>query len=243
MVCRMSVLPPIEEKADYVGQMFGRIAKGYDRVNRVMTFGLDQGWREVVVDAVAPPISGVALDVGTGTGDFLPLLAGWARHGLAVGVDFCPPMMVEGLPKIDFTDGHTRAAFVGGDALKLPFANESFDAITTGFALRNVADIEQALREMYRVARPGAAMACLEVARPRNPLIRLGHRLYFEGAVPWIGQLLGSDRSAYTYLPQSARHFPPPERLAALMRAVGWQFVSYRLLGLGAVAVHVGAKL
>jgi demethylmenaquinone methyltransferase/2-methoxy-6-polyprenyl-1,4-benzoquinol methylase len=239
----MTVLPPLEDKADYVGQMFARIAKGYDRVNHVMTFGLDQGWREVVVEAVAPPLGATALDVGTGTGDFLPLLASWTQNGLVVGVDFCPPMMVEGLAKIDRAGGDRRAAFVGGDALTLPFADESFAAITTGFALRNVVDIDQALREMYRVARPGAAMACLEVARPRNPLIRLGHRMYFEGVVPWIGQLLGGDRRAYTYLPQSARHFPSPARLATMMRDAGWQFVSYRLLGLGAVAVHVGAKL
>ncbi|NJM07915.1 ubiquinone/menaquinone biosynthesis methyltransferase [Candidatus Gracilibacteria bacterium] len=239
----MTILPPIDQKAQYVEAMFARIAAGYDRVNRVMTFGLDQGWREVVVDAVAPPLGGAVLDVGTGTGDFLPLLASWTRDGLVVGVDFCPPMMVEGLPKIDLAGGSAHAAFVGGDALKLPFADASFDALTTGFALRNVVDIEQALREMYRVARPGAAMACLEVARPRNPLVRLGHRFYFEGVVPWIGQVLGGDRSAYTYLPQSARHFPPPDRLATLMRDAGWQFVSYRLLGFGAVAVHVGAKL
>ncbi len=200
----MSVLPTTDEKARYVERMFARIAPGYDRVNRVMTFGLDQGWRRQVVELVAPPVGGAALDVGTGTGDFLPELAAWSRTGLAVGLDFTVPMMRAGWPKLAGLEGD-RAAFVGGDALQLPFPDESFDAITTGFVMRNVTDIAQAFREMYRVARPGAAMACLEVARPRSPLIRLGHRLYFEGVVPWIGQLLGGDRRAYTYLPQSAR--------------------------------------
>jgi demethylmenaquinone methyltransferase/2-methoxy-6-polyprenyl-1,4-benzoquinol methylase len=238
----MSVLPTIDEKARYVERMFARIAGGYDRVNRVMTFGLDQGWRRQVVELVAPPVGGASLDVGTGTGDFLPELAAWSRTGLAVGVDFTVPMMRAGWPKLAGLEGG-RAAFVGGDALQLPFPDESFDAITTGFVMRNVTDIAQALREMHRVARPGATMACLEVARPRSPLVRLGHRLYFEGVVPWIGQLLGGDRQAYSYLPQSARAFPSPERLAAIMGEAGWSHVSYRLVGLGAAAIHVGAKL
>jgi demethylmenaquinone methyltransferase / 2-methoxy-6-polyprenyl-1,4-benzoquinol methylase len=237
----MSVLPPPEQKAAYVERMFARIAPGYDRVNRVMTFGLDQGWRRRVVELVAPPLAGRALDVGTGTGDFLPELGAWARNGLAVGVDFTLPMMSAGQPKLAAMG--SRGAFVGGDALRLPFPDQSFDAITTGFVMRNVADISQAFAEMYRVARPGAVVACLEVARPRSLLVRLGHRLYFEGVVPWIGQLLGGDRRAYTYLPQSARAFPPPDDLAAIMRATGWQLVSYRLYSLGAVAIRVGARV
>lgn len=238
----MSVLPPIEEKAVYVERMFARIAPGYDRMNRVMTFGLDQGWRRRVVEQVAPPVGGRSLDVGTGTGDFLPLLAAWSKGGMAVGVDFTVPMMAAGQPKLDDL-GPSHAAFVGGDALRLPFPDNSFDAITTGFVMRNVTDIRQAFREMHRVARPGGVMACLEVARPRNPLVRLGHRLYFEGVVPLIGQLLGGDRRAYTYLPQSARAFPTPDRLAALMSEAGWRHVSYRRYGFGAVAIHVGAKV
>lgn len=239
----MSVLPAPEEKAVFVEQMFARIAPGYDRVNRVMTFGLDQGWRRQVVAAVAPPVGGRALDVGTGTGDFLPELEAWTREtGFVVGVDFTVPMMQAGQPKLALLS-KGRSAFVGGDALRLPFPDQSFDAITTGFVMRNVTDIGQAFREMYRVARPGGMVACLEVARPSNPLVRFGHRLYFEGVVPWIGQLLGGDRRAYTYLPQSARAFPSPDRLAAIMEEAGWQYVNYRYAGMGAVAIHVGARL
>lgn len=237
----MSILPTPETKADYVERMFARIAPAYDRMNRVMTFGLDAGWRQTVVDAVVPPAAGRALDVGTGTGDFLPLLAAWMPDGIAVGVDFCPPMMVEGLGKIDPLGD--KAAFTGGDALKLPFADDSFDAITTGFAMRNVTDIGAAFREMWRVARPGGVIACLEVAKPRNALLRLGHRIYFEGVVPWIGALVGGDRRAYTYLPQSARAFPRPPELARIMHDAGWKHVQYRLLSLGAVAIHTAVKL
>lgn len=248
----MSVLPPPESKAPYVERMFAQIAPTYDQVNRVMTFGMDQSWRQFVVDAVAPPVNGRALDVGTGTGDFLPLLAEWMPHGVAIGVDFCLPMMRAGWPKLDLarTDGGApppaggaAMAFVGGDALQLPFPAASFDVITTGFTMRNVTDIGAAFREMWRVTRPGGAMACLEVARPRHPLLRLGHQFYFERLVPVMGGLISGDQRAYTYLPQSARAFPSPSELADLMRSAGWQFVSYRLLSGGAVAVHVGAKL
>ena len=236
----MSVLPPTEEKAAYVERMFARIAPGYDRMNRVMTIGMDRGWRDYAARAIAPPANGRALDVGTGTGDFLPLLAEWMPNGFAVGLDFTVAMMQAGQPKLD--QAHGRAGFVGGDALHLPFPDNSFDAITTGFTMRNVVDIGQAFREMYRVARPGCVVACLEVARPRNPLLRLGHQIYFEQVVPRITALLGGDQTAYTYLPQSARAFPLPDALARIIGEAGWSEVRYKLLGMGAVAVHTAYK-
>jgi demethylmenaquinone methyltransferase / 2-methoxy-6-polyprenyl-1,4-benzoquinol methylase len=236
----MSVLPPPEEKAVFVERMFARIAPGYDRMNRVMTLGMDSGWREYAVRAVAPPAGGRALDVGSGTGDFLLELAGWMPRGFAVGLDFTVPMMQAGLPKLEAAGG--RAGFVGGDALELPFPDATFDAITTGFTMRNVSDIGQAFREMWRVARPGCVLACLEVARPRSSLLRFGHRLYFEQIVPRLVTLLGGDPTAYTYLPQSARVFPPPDTLAQIMREAGWSEVRYKLLSLGAVAVHTAIK-
>lgn len=220
--------------------MFARIAPGYDRMNRVMTIGMDHSWRQFTVEAVAPPACGCALDIGTGTGDFLPLLAAWMPDGIAVGVDFTLPMMQAGLPKLDGLQG--RAVFVGGDALRLPFPDETFDAITSGFTMRNVSDIEGAFREMWRVARPGCAVACLEVARPRNPLLRPGHRIYLEYMVPLLARILGADSTAYTYLPQSARLFPTPDLLARMMQDAGWSEVRYTLLDLGAVAVHIGLK-
>jgi demethylmenaquinone methyltransferase/2-methoxy-6-polyprenyl-1,4-benzoquinol methylase len=236
----MSVLPPPEQKAAYVERMFARIAPGYDRMNRVMTMGMDRRWREYAVRAVAPPASGRALDVGSGTGDFLIELAAWMPDGFAVGLDFTVPMMQAGLAKLAAAPGH--AGYVGGDALRLPIPDACFDAITTGFTMRNVSDIGQAFAEMWRVARPGGVVACLEVARPRNPLLRLGHRIYFEQVVPRLTALLGGDPTAYTYLPQSARAFPDPPALARIIEAAGWREVRYTLLGLGAVAVHIAIK-
>ncbi len=240
----MSVLPAPEQKAVYVRHMFGAIAPRYDRVNRVMTFGLDQGWRRFAVDEVVAAVPRGAgrvamLDVGTGTGDFLPLL----RHALpgatVVGVDFSLPMMQAGWSK---AVGPGGGGFAGGDALRLPFADDAFDGITTGFTMRNVADLPAALREMLRVTRPGRRLACLEVAQPVNPLLRAGHRFYFNRVVPLLAGAISGNRTAYTYLPQSAQRFPPPDELSALLRAAGWRNPCYRLLGLGAVAVHVAEK-
>jgi demethylmenaquinone methyltransferase / 2-methoxy-6-polyprenyl-1,4-benzoquinol methylase len=237
----VSVLPPPDEKAVFVERMFARIAPSYDRMNRVMTLGLDRGWRDYAANMIAPPIDGCALDVGSGTGDFLPLLASWMPQGFAVGLDFTVAMMQAGQPKLDRAAG--RAGFVGGDALRLPFPDETFDAITTGFAMRNVDDVGVAFGEMYRVARRGCLLACLEVARPSNPLLRFGHKIYFEQLVPRITAMLGADATAYTYLPQSARAFPLPDALARIMQEAGWSEVRYKLLGMGAVAVHTATKV
>src|ERR671933_1346576 len=154
----MSVLPAQDQKPLYVRRMFDAIAWRYDRVNRLMTFGLDQGWRRFAVSEVTAGRSRCAgdlkaLDVGTGTGDFLPLLQRELPGALVVGVDFSLPMMRAGLSKVDELGG--RGGYVGGDALKLPFADESFDAVTTGFAMRNVTDLPAALREILRVTRSG----------------------------------------------------------------------------------------
>lgn len=233
----MSILPTAEEKPVYVERMFARIADGYDRMNAIMTFGLDRGWRARAVRAVAPRPAGRALDLGTGTGDFLPLLVRAMPQGYAVGADFTVSMMRAGQHKLG-----SRSAFSAGDALALPFADASFDAIVTGFTVRNVADIGQAFAEMARVAAPGCRLACLEVARPRNPLVRIGHRFYFEEIVPQIARALGADPAAYTYLPQSARLFPPPPRLSEIMTTAGWHDVRWELLGFGAVALHTAIR-
>lgn len=252
----MSILPTLEEKAAYVEQMFAEIAPTYDLVNRIMTFGQDQDWRQRVVETVAPPVGGRALDVGTGTGDFLPLLSAWLPGGIAVGVDFCLPMMRRGLSKLDSGNGCAQRSsnkhppkrlgqtvFVGGDALSLPFPDNTFDAITTGFVIRNVTDIEAAFREMWRVARRGGVLACLEVTHPACAVVRLLHRLYFTLVVPEVGGWLSGRREAYSYLDQSVRAFPPADQLARMMCNAGWSQVHYRLFSMGAVAMHYGIKL
>ncbi|MFN5058510.1 MAG: ubiquinone/menaquinone biosynthesis methyltransferase [Chloroflexota bacterium] len=233
----MSVLPPPSEKASYVARMFGRIATGYDRMNRLMTFGLDDWWRQIVVREINPAPDATMLDIGSGTGPFLPLLRRHAPHGIAIGADFVLPMMQSGLHRLD-----ARSAFVCADAQALPFADHTFDTITAGFVIRNVSDIDTCFREVLRITKPGGRFAILEVARPRSTLVRWGHRMYFEEVMPRIAQLLGADPVAYRYLPESSRHFPDPPILADMLRAAGWTQVTYRHLPPNAVALHIATK-
>ncbi len=233
----MSVLPSPQEKASYVARMFARIASGYDRMNRIMTFGLDEWWRRITVRALAPAPTATMLDIGSGTGPFLPLLRAAAPAGFAVGADFVMPMMQSGLQRID-----AQSAFVCADALVLPFGDQTFDTITAGFVIRNVADIPASFRELYRVCKPGGRIAILEVARPRLALVRWGHRVYFEQIMPRIAGLLGADPIAYRYLPESSRQFPDPPVLAELLRQAGWNNVSYRHLPPNAVALHIAVR-
>jgi len=232
-----------ERKAAYVETMFDAIAPRYDLMNRLMTFGLDRGWRRYVVAQAAPPAGGRALDVATGTGDIaLDLAAAMSTRGTVAAMDFSLGMMRPGPGKVTRAGVGGVVHFLGADALALPFADNTFDCITTGFAMRNVTDIAQAFREMRRVVKPGGRVVCLEVAKPRFAPVRLGHQAYFNYVVPLIGRLVTGQREAYTYLPESARNFPPPPRLKELMEGVGLHNVRYRLLGLGAAAVHTGVK-
>lgn len=233
----MSVLPPPSEKAAYVARMFGRIARGYDRMNRLMTFGLDDWWRQIAVRSINPAPDATMLDIGSGTGPFLPLLRRHAPQGIAIGADFVLPMMQSGLHRLD-----THAAFVCADAQQLPFADNTFDTVTAGFVIRNVSDIDTCFREVLRITKPGGRFAILEVARPRSALVRWGHRVYFEEVMPRIAQLLGADPVAYRYLPESSRHFPDPPVLADMLRAAGWDYVTYQHLPPNAVALHVATK-
>ena len=162
----MSVLPPPTEKASYVVRMFARIATGYDRMNRLMTFGLDDWWRHITVRTLAPAPNAVILDIGSGTGAFLPILRAQAPHGLAIGADFSLPMMQAGVMRLD-----SQSAFVGADALQLPFADHTFDAITAGFVIRNVTDIAASFHELYRVTKPGGRLAILDVPSAPRPCV------------------------------------------------------------------------
>lgn len=231
---------PSQDKARRVRDMFGAIAGRYDLMNRLMTGGRDGAWRRQAVTLAALPAGGRALDVGTGTGDFLPLLAAAAPAVYAIGVDFTWEMMAAGRGKLQSHRGHT--AFAAADALTLPFPDNSFDAVVNGFLLRNVADLPVALAEMARVTRPGGRVVCLEITRPTLPVFRTAFRFYFHRLVPLIGGLISGRRGAYAYLPQSVDRFVSPDGLTHLLTAVGLRNVRYRRLGLGTVTLHVGVK-
>ena len=216
---------------DDVRTMFDRIAPVYDAMNRLMSAGLDRRWRRLTAGAVVRPGDRV-LDACCGTGD----LAVAAREvgGDVTGVDFSERMLERARRKAP------ELRWVPGDVLALPFADGEFDAATVGFGVRNVEDLEAALRELARVLRSGGRLGCLEITRPRG-LLRPFFRIWFDGIVPLAGRILPGG-AAYAYLPASVRRFPGPEDLAGAMRRSGFADVRWRLLGGGIVALHTAVR-
>lgn len=207
--------------------LFDRIAPVYDAMNRVMTAGLDQAWRRLAVEAVVQPGDRV-LDACCGTGDLA--VAAEREGGVVTGLDFSGKMLERARRK------SSSIAWVQGDLLQLPFADDSFDAATVGFGVRNVADLGEALRELRRVLRPGGRLAILEITQPRG-VLRPFFGLWFERIVPLLGKVLPGGR-AYTYLPASVRRFPGAEDLAGVLAAAGFTGVRFTLLGGTIVALH-----
>lgn len=202
--------------------MFNSIAPRYDLVNRVMTFGMDTGWRRRVVRSLGLPAGALVLDVASGTGDFCRELRK-ARYR-AVGFDIAEEMLLR---------SRTKAPLVLADALRMPVKDAAADGITCGFALRNVANLNSLFDEFARVVRPGGRIGLLEVSEPRLPVLYAGHRFYFTRVVPLIGALL-SDREAYRYLPASAAYLPSPQKLLEMLEAAGFHHLRRKALALGA---------
>jgi demethylmenaquinone methyltransferase/2-methoxy-6-polyprenyl-1,4-benzoquinol methylase len=208
--------------------MFDRIAPVYDVMNHVMTLGLDRRWRRLTAESSVRSGDRV-LDACCGTGD-LALADLKAGAGAVVGLDFSPRMLERARRK------SASVEWLEGDMLELPFEAGSFDAVTVGFGVRNVEDLEAGLRELRRVLRTGGRVGVLEITRPRG-LLRPFFRLWFDLLVPVAGKVLPGGK-AYTYLPASVRRFPGPEDLSALIARAGFRSVTYRLLAGGIVALH-----
>ena len=211
-------LPTGDDKAVAVQAMFDTIAGRYDLVNRLMTFGLDTIWRKRTVDALGLPAGATVLDVACGTGDVCVTLR--SNGFRPIGVDLSSGML---------NVGRDDVPLIQGDASQLPLADASVDGVTCGFALRNFAHLATVLGEMARVVRPGGRISLLEVATPRGALLRAGHRIWFQKAVPLIGGLL-SDPTAYRYLPRSVAYLPPEQVLQSMIRDAGFSAVGQRML-------------
>jgi demethylmenaquinone methyltransferase / 2-methoxy-6-polyprenyl-1,4-benzoquinol methylase len=209
-----------------VRTMFDRIAPVYDVMNRAMTAGLDRGWRRLTARAVVAPGDRV-LDACCGTGELA--LAARAEGGRVTALDFSPRMLERARRKTADVD------WVQGDLLALPFEEGSFDAVTVGFGLRNVEDLDRALSELRRVLRPGGRLGILEIVRPQGPLLFF-FRVWFDGVIPLAGRFLPGG-AAYSYLPASVRRFPGPDELSARVEQAGFAPVSKRRLGGGIVAL------
>ncbi len=217
----VDALPHGEAKVRAVRQMFDAIAPRYDLVNRVMTFGMDTGWRRATVRSLALSPGSRVLDVATGTGDLCRDLAAAGYN--AVGVDLSSGMLAH---------ARTDAPLVQGDALCLPVPDRAVDGAVCGFALRNLVDLPAFFAELARVVRRGGRICLLEVAEPGHPLLHWGHGVYFGKMVPRIGGWL-SDPHAYRYLPRSVAYLPRPAVLVDQLRSAGFTAVERRLLSVG----------
>jgi demethylmenaquinone methyltransferase/2-methoxy-6-polyprenyl-1,4-benzoquinol methylase len=233
-----------------VREMFTRIAPRYDLLNHLLSLQLDRLWRARAAKRLRPILSrpdALVLDLCCGTGD---LAFSLARSGNAriVGADFAHTMLVRAKEKsaalVASASGNSPMALslFEADAMRLPFAEASFDLVTTAFGFRNLSNYEAGLREIQRVLKPGGTVAILEFTEPPNGLLGGLYRWYFCKVLPKIGGLISGESAAYSYLPKSvARFFRPPE-LASLMAAVGYRSVDYRVWSLGTVALHTGLR-
>jgi len=216
--------------------MFNRIARRYDLINRLMTFGQDRVWRRCVAHRAALPSGGRLLDIGTGTGGIAAEALDITPSITVVAADFSLDMMRAGRR----CRGTGKIHWCAADALRLPFPDNTFDAVTSGYLIRNVNDATQAFAEQRRVVRPGGQVVCLDTSPPPKGLLYPLIRLHFKAVIPLLGGLIAGNRKAYTYLPDTTQAFMTPGKLAETMRSAGFVNVSYRSFMFGTMAVHVG---
>lgn len=235
----LSILPTTDDKPRFVNNMFARIAPTYDLMNRLMALGLDQGWRRELLAYCNLPPQGTLLDVGTGTGDIAYEAMRLYPGVQAYGADFTYEMMAAGVGKVP----GTHLPFAQGDTFHLPYPDNTFDAVVSGFLIRNVVEREAAFREQARITKAGGRVVCLEITPPSNTPLGPFFQLYFFRVVPFLGGLISGDSQAYSYLPHSTVDFPDPPTLQRHMEQAGLQNVFYTERMLGTVALHVGTKV
>ncbi len=227
------------EKRAYVQQIFSEIAPRYDLLNHVLSMNIDKAWRCRALATLAWTTTpdGCYLDLCAGTLDVgAQLVRQTGFRGYVMAADFAEPMLRMG-------DGKAPRAALGpvaADALQLPVADAVFDGAIVAFGIRNVAALDDGLREVRRTLRPGARFVILEFSTPRNAVVRAGYQFYFHSVLPTIGRLVSGHKTAYAYLPKSVAHFPVEEELASRMTAAGFRDVSWTPLSFGIAAIHVG---
>jgi demethylmenaquinone methyltransferase/2-methoxy-6-polyprenyl-1,4-benzoquinol methylase len=230
------------EHARRVREMFAGIAGRYDLLNHLLSGNTDKRWRRLVAKRLQPVLSvegASALDVACGTGD-LALALAEMTGAFVVGTDFCRPMLEIAARKAK--TNVMEIPFVEGDALSLPFADQSFDAVSIAFGLRNLSSVENGLKELWRVLKPTGRAAILEFSRPVVPGFRALFQFYFTRVLPKLGGMISGSPGAYEYLPDSVSRFPDQKRLAAMMRDTGFDKVEYQNLTGGIAALHMGTR-
>jgi len=230
-----------EQFAGQVRSMFDRIAGVYDLMNTAMSAGLHHRWRERAADRAELEPGESALDVCCGTGDLAFALASRVgSEGHVIGSDFSEAMLDLAREKAASREV-VPVRFEWADALALPYDDASFDAVTVGFGVRNLADLDHGVAEMARVLRPGGRLVILEITQPRRPPLSTFYAIWFDRLVPLLGTIAG-DREAYTYLPESVKRFPPPEGLAMILDRAGLERIRYTILAGGIIAIHSGVR-
>ncbi len=221
-----------------IRHMFGQIADRYDLMNTLMTFGQDRVWRSCVVREARLPIGGRLLDAGAGTGS-IALQARAANASTKITAsDFTIAMMRVGRSR----PGGNQIRWCAADALDLPFEDARFDAVTSGYLIRNVANPYRAFAEQFRVLKPGGKVVCLDTSPPGEGLLKPFVLFFLKAVIPFLGQIISGNRSAYTYLPQSTEAFMTPAELATGMAGAGFINIRYRKFMFGNMAIHVGSK-
>lgn len=234
---------PEAEKAGMVHGVFTRVANKYDIMNDVMSVGIHRLWKDAMMDWLAPRPGQKLLDVAGGTGDIAFRFLKRAPGAGATVLDMTESMLVEGQKRAEAENMADRLSWVVGDAMALPFADNSFDVYTISFGIRNVTRIADALSEAYRVLKPGGRLMVLEFSQLPNPAMQWAYDRYSFNVIPLMGQIVANDRDSYQYLVESIRKFPDQESFAAMIRQAGFAQVKYRNLTLGVAALHSGWKI
>ncbi|SHH41266.1 demethylmenaquinone methyltransferase / 2-methoxy-6-polyprenyl-1,4-benzoquinol methylase [Cognatishimia maritima] len=234
---------PESEKAGRVQGVFNSVASKYDVMNDVMSMGIHRVWKDAMMDWLAPRPGQKLLDVAGGTGDISFRFLNRAGHGHATVCDLTEPMLVEGRKRADAEKMSESLDWVVGDAMALPFEDNTFDVYTISFGIRNVTRPQEALNEAYRVLKPGGRLMVLEFSQLPNSAMQWAYDRYSFNVIPQMGQLIANDRDSYQYLVESIRKFPDQDTFLEMVKAAGFENAKYRNLTMGIAALHSGWKI
>ena len=231
------------EKAGRVQGVFGSVASRYDIMNDVMSGGIHRVWKDAMMDWLAPRSGQKLLDVAGGTGDIAYRFLKRAGQGHATVLDLTEEMLVEGRKRAEASQMIDQLDWSVGDAMALPFPDNSFDVYTISFGIRNVTRPQDALNEAFRVLRPGGRLMVLEFSQIPNPAMQWAYDRYSFNLIPLMGQLIANDRDSYQYLVESIRKFPDQDKFLNMVRSAGFENAKYRNLTAGVACLHSGWKI
>ena len=234
---------PETEKAGRVRGVFNSVASKYDVMNDAMSMGIHRIWKDAMMDWLAPRPGQRLLDVAGGTGDISFRFLDRAGHGHATVLDLTEPMLVEGRKRAEAAQMADSLDWVVGDAMNLPFDDNTFDVYTISFGIRNVTRPQEALNEAFRVLKPGGRLMVLEFSQLPNPAMQWAYDRYSFNVIPTMGKMIANDRDSYQYLVESIRKFPDQETFLSMVRAAGFENAKYRNLSMGIAALHSGWKI